>query len=799
MSTKTLGDLIDRRKRVKFTNRYDEISLFNSLLTHNSTEFNVLNIYGVGGIGKSTLINEFVKLIREQDVSFALIEGSTKQTIAKFSRTIRKQLSGNEWWSPFRGFDKDLNRYLEIQSKIEKSKLPQQALKFISNIGGIIDPTGLYNKLGKETFEMGVSFLSSLFKKKDVDFFIQAEQILAERLVQALAKTSSNKLIIILDSYDKFPIDVKDWIERSFAPNLSEHTILVLACRHRLSGVWTNWESTGILRQIELLSFNKASTRKLLAKAGIIEENLVDETFEFTQGHPLCISLTIEMGVKFDKKFLIIDTLIERVLGQITDMNLNDFLYMCAIPRYFNQDIAYYLCNKSGKEILDINILKDFTFIRSVEHGFVMHDVVRDFLVVQLKQRSLEKYRILNEAALEYFQQVVRNQTPFTSVWSEYTLEIAYHQLILSEKLGIKNCIEIFNKADSLLDFQLAASVIGELEKFSFKDSTLRFWSKILRARYVYMKRFLEKAALEYNELLIHAKTEEQRLVVLNGLAIVYTDINRLDEGLLYSEKALVLAEKLGDKDGLLEALYTIGKVMQRQGRFQEGIDILQNRIPKKNTGYKKVLLLEMLGLLHLSSDKLKQASGYYKRAMKVWQKIGNDWKIAIAQYGLSSVFCRQKKWYDAVEILEKALLTLQNVDDTRGIANCLSKLAQAKIGTSDLSEAISLAEQSLSLYNSLGDWFGWALSQNILALAYRHQGEPIKAIECYEKSLDIAQKAGNKEREIATLLNLARAYLENKDKNLALTFAKRALNIAQDFQILDIKNQVIELLNRLQ
>ena len=273
----------------------------------------------MGGVGKTTVLDEFERICKKYDVPATRIDGATHQTIIKLARAIRKQLPDNAWRNQFRRFDQNLNRYLEIQSKIEKSQLPQQALKFISNVGGSLDPTGTYNKFGKETVDTGISILLSLFNKPDIDFYIQAEVILAQSLVDALAKAGDPKLVVILDTYEQFPVDVRNWIEQDFAPKLSASTILVLSGRQRFGGNWVNWESSGVLRQIEIISFTKEVTREMLHKAGITEHTLVDEVFEFTQGHPLCLALAVEIGITPDKRYVVLDTLIERVLGQITE------------------------------------------------------------------------------------------------------------------------------------------------------------------------------------------------------------------------------------------------------------------------------------------------------------------------------------------------------------------------------------------------------------------------------------------------------------------------------------------------
>lgn len=776
----TIGEIIEKRKKIGFTNRYNEVNLFTYLISESKPEFNALNIYGVGGIGKSSLLNKFESLCREQGIPHVRIRNSDTQTIVKLVRNIRKQLSGNKWWGPFRKFDQDLKRYLEIQSRIEKSQILQQAPKVISSLGSSLDPTGLYNKLGKESVESGLSIIFSILSKPDIDFYIQADRLLAERLVEALGKTNSSKLVIMMDEYEQYSPDVKKWIEQDFAPTLKECSILVLSGRQRLMGEWVNWEANGVLRQIELLNFNKSTTREMLVKAGISEEGIIEEIFEFTQGHPLCVALVTEMGISLDKKFLVIDTLVERVLSQLTDEKIKSLLITCTIPRFFNQDIVNLLSKRIGIDSQDISILKNYSFIHSVEYGFVIHDVVRDYLLRILKQRSPEDFIKLNEVALEYFQKKQEITQPSSPEYLEYTSQAIYHQLVISERKGVNYCLELFTQADIMLDLQLAISIIGELEKVQTKDQTLKQWPKILKARYEYLSRNYEEAVKNYNDLLVSVDDPEKKFILLQGLSSTYAELNRLDESLFYGEKALYLADNTKNLNASLDILYTLGKVLQRQGRVKEGIDLLESRISSKSANdFRSALLFERLGLLYLTAGQLPEAQNYYQLAILFWEEARNEWKIAIAQHGLAGILCKQEKWYEAIQLLEKALETSEKIGDQKAVASCLSKLARAKIGVGDSAYAILLAEESISIYRDIGDLYGWALTQNVLALAFREQREYQKAIDCYQKSLKVAKDGGNKDRELATLLNIARIYNELNDRIKSLKFSEKALDIA--------------------
>lgn len=792
-----LGDIIDQKKRRKFSDREDEVRLFSRLLEHTFPEYHVLAVYGVGGIGKSTLLDEFEQMCYDRAIPVARIDGAIPQTVVKVTRTIRKQLSGRKWLSPFRQFDRDLRRYLEIQSKIEKSEVAQQVLEVLSSLGGIADPTGLYDKLGKETVKTGLSALFSFLNRPDVDFYIQADALLAQRLIEGLTQAGSQKLVIMFDAYERLPVKVQDWMVQSFAPNLSEQTVLVIASRPRLGGPWADWEATGILRQIELMNFDKPLTREMLAKRGITEESLVEEIFTFTRGHPLCIALTAEMGIEPNKRFLVMKSLVERVLSQIPDPQLIGLLQLCAVPRYFNQDIVDCLGDKSADLDKDVTRLEGYSFVKSVERGYVMHEAVRDYLVAQLARRSPALYRELNERALGYFRQALTEAHP--ADWPEIAVEAAYHQLILSEEDGIRYCIDLFTVADSTLNLQFAASVIRELEQFQFRDPSKQQWGQALGARYAYLQRDWPKAAEAYRILLDQASEPELKLLALNGLAKVYGAMNRLDEGLFYGEKGLNLAQELGHEEGLLDALYNVAQVKQRQGHFQQGIELLESQVPESATGWRQAVILDMLGLLYRSQDKLDEAARCHENSRTIWEELSSQYGIAAGKYLVAAILCKQGHWAQAIAQLEEALKTFEHLGDNAWIARSLSLLGEAKVGAGDLDEGIDLIQCSIPIRESLEDRHGLILDHKTLASAYASGQKYDQAVSHYEQSLALSHAGGNRALEAGVLLGLASVYLEMGDKAKALEHAQSAIEVAEEVHLANFKTNVLNLIRQIQ
>src|SRR5512133_2305173 len=124
----TLSEAANEKKKRRFTNRTDEIKLFTRLIETTKPEYNLLSIYGYGGVGKSSLLDKFQAICEEREIRCVRLEGATQTTIVKMVHAIRSQMGNKGWFSHFRKFDQDLKRYLEIQGKLEKNQVTQNLI-----------------------------------------------------------------------------------------------------------------------------------------------------------------------------------------------------------------------------------------------------------------------------------------------------------------------------------------------------------------------------------------------------------------------------------------------------------------------------------------------------------------------------------------------------------------------------------------------------------------------------------------------------------------------------------------------
>jgi hypothetical protein len=97
-----LADRLSAERRRKFVGRVAERNLFRSALAADEPPFNVLYIFGPGGVGKTTLLREFARICKEADVPASHLDArNLKPSPDSFMGAVWSALGLAEQDSPF--------------------------------------------------------------------------------------------------------------------------------------------------------------------------------------------------------------------------------------------------------------------------------------------------------------------------------------------------------------------------------------------------------------------------------------------------------------------------------------------------------------------------------------------------------------------------------------------------------------------------------------------------------------------------------------------------------------------------
>ncbi len=139
-----------------------------------------------------------------------------------------------------------------------------------------------------------------------------------------------------------------------------------------------------------------------------------------------------------------------------------------------------------------------------------------------------------------------------------------------------------------------------------------------------------------------------------------------------------------------------------------------------------------------------------------------------------------------AIEYYEQSLAIFQDIGDRQGEAGSLNDLGEVYRNRGQYPKAIEYYEQSLAIFQDIGDRNGTAGSLHNLGLAYLDLGQYPKAIEYYEQSLAIFQDIGDRNGEASSLNNLGEVYRSLGQYPKAIEYYEQALAIQQDIDDLN-------------
>jgi predicted ATPase/DNA-binding SARP family transcriptional activator len=131
----------------------------------------------------------------------------------------------------------------------------------------------------------------------------------------------------------------------------------------------------------------------------------------------------------------------------------------------------------------------------------------------------------------------------------------------------------------------------------------------------------------------------------------------------------------------------------------------------------------------------------------------------------------------------ERSLAVYRSVDDRRGTAWALDRLATATTNLGDVQRGISLYGESAEIFRALGDELGLAITLNNLSCLFLLQGEPEDAAALAAESLALCEKLGRRYGMVPPLGNLGlAAFMQDQYEEAAALF-RQGIELAHELE----------------
>ncbi|GMK37445.1 hypothetical protein PCCS19_04990 [Paenibacillus sp. CCS19] len=329
------GDKIRLLEESYFVGRRMELDAFRDIVFNSDRTSTILNISGTGGIGKSSLLDQFQRICVHEGVPFFHLD------CVDFTKT----------------------------------------------------PTGFTSRL------------LAILKVKAVDEG-REDELLRQAQQQLNHLAGKGRVVFAIDTYEEMD-ELDDWIRNSFLVGLSSRIIILLAGRFPLRGGWVSspaWRS--LIKFMPLSPFDFENCKAYSFIYGKNDESFVRQSYMITKGHPLALSLYMDVHNREQEPELLLwkETFKEiagRWLRELPDPALCELLEAVTMVRVFNHEILETMFEReiSNEEF---NKLIHLSFVRKTERGWYLHQVLRKALYQDFRLRKPQIYHRLWQRSVQY-------------------------------------------------------------------------------------------------------------------------------------------------------------------------------------------------------------------------------------------------------------------------------------------------------------------------------------------------------------------------------------------------------------
>ncbi|MBE9069262.1 tetratricopeptide repeat protein [Leptolyngbya cf. ectocarpi LEGE 11479] len=460
----------------------------------------VFHTWGLGGVGKSTLLDRAQlahgkRCTIPEQVTIAEVKfGDTANTGTPLGvmKVLHSQLSstvGDPQKDPFYELERRYATTLEtLKTKTEDGtaqasdkqieivkKYSQLALQGASIIFAAGNPVGTAMAVAAphigELGELGASILDDakgLLNRHQAtrnDDKLQALMLnplleLTKAFVKSLqAKAAVQPVLLMLDFYEKVPVEVDRWLCSTLLGNtaLQQYPVrIVSAGRKRLLNKdhWSErHQNDSAVYEQELERFEDTQAREYLQKIGITDDDRVKRIITATRGLPYYLNWVREEYNKGQEPdFTEGAQEIKKVLLRQFTAHETQLVQIVACCRRFDGDLIKHLTRCADLEIPlqptetakgRFRWLLDLPFTQRTETEHRFDDVARDVLRQVFYEESQQQFRSTHQALADHYVALADegfwedahiSEQYDSEDWRSYQAEALYHQLFANPK-----------------------------------------------------------------------------------------------------------------------------------------------------------------------------------------------------------------------------------------------------------------------------------------------------------------------------------------------------------------------------
>ena len=271
----------------------------------------------------------------------------------------------------------------------------------------------------------------------------------------------------------------------------------------------------------------------------------------------------------------------------------------------------------------------------------------------------------------------------------------------------------------------------------------------------------------------------------LNNIGFIYFLQSDYSLALDHCQKSLALFEAIGNKRGAANALGIIGNAQYLLGNYTQALEHYQKSLAMSEALGNQAGIYRALGSIgnvHILQGNYTQALEYYQKSLAMSETLRDKDGIYRALGSIGNIHQMQGNYAQALEYLQKSLAMSEALGDKPGITETLSNIGNVHVSQGNYALALEHFQKSLAMREALGDKSGIASALLGIGEVHARQGNYALALEQFQKSLALGEALGDKEVVSRALIDMGNASRLQGNYAQALDFDGRAAVLTKQF-----------------
>ncbi|MGJ5634639.1 tetratricopeptide repeat protein, partial [Nostoc sp. CALU 1950] len=450
---KSLQDILKQRQQSGFVGREDQVNQFRQNLAFPPEDDRrrfLYNVWGQGGVGKSTLLRQFRKIADEAKIISAYIDEAEKtipEVMGRLAEDLERQ--GHKLTQ----FTERYKVYRQKRQELETD--PEAPQGFSAFVGKTMAKTGVrlarrvpvggavFDFVDEDAFATQAGEWASYVAKKitnkdEVRLVQEPEEVLTPLFLQDIFKIAKETpVVLFLDTYERTGEFLDNWLREILEGRHGEvslNILITIAGRHELDkNHWASYE--GLIARFPLEPFTEEEAQQYLTRKGITDSRVVEVILHLSGNLPLLVGMLADTHPNDPNQVIEPSTsAVERFLKWVDDPKRQQVALDAAIPRCLNRDVIAKLRAEEEADEL-FTWLKETSFVNERTDGWAYHDVVKTQMLRHKRLSSPQGWADIHGKLAEYYDslrndlQLEEEKKQRDPSWQSHTLNVLYHNL----------------------------------------------------------------------------------------------------------------------------------------------------------------------------------------------------------------------------------------------------------------------------------------------------------------------------------------------------------------------------------